>query len=163
MSETASTGFRAPNVDDLAKVFDSTPGTVIVPNAALRPERTLNLELGVSKVIAERLHAEAAAFHVFFTDALVVGAFTAGGRDSILYDGVLSRVTALRNESEAYVQGAQGRLRWSITEQLPLSGGVTWTYGRVRTDSVGSPLDHVPPTCGRAALRWSGKRLQAEA
>lgn len=159
----ASTGFRSPNVDDLAKVFDSAPGTVIVPNPALRPERTLNLEIGASKAIAERLHAEATAFHVFFTDALVVGGFTAGGRDSILYDGVLSRVTALRNEREAYVQGAQGRLRWSITEQLLLSSGVTWTYGRVRTDSVDRPLDHVPPTYGRAALRWSGKRLQAEA
>ena len=27
-----STGFRAPNLDDVAKVFDSAPGKVIIPN-----------------------------------------------------------------------------------------------------------------------------------
>jgi hemoglobin/transferrin/lactoferrin receptor protein len=32
-----STGFRAPNVDDMSKVFDSSPGNVIIPNESLKP------------------------------------------------------------------------------------------------------------------------------
>ena len=31
-----SSGFRAPNIDDASKVFDSQPGAVIVPNSNLR-------------------------------------------------------------------------------------------------------------------------------
>ena len=54
----ASTGFRAPNVDDLGKVFDSTPGQVIVPNPGLRPERTLNTEVGISKTFRELYAAQ---------------------------------------------------------------------------------------------------------
>lgn len=37
-----STGFRTPNVDDLAKVFESTAGSLIVPNPSLKPEYTYN-------------------------------------------------------------------------------------------------------------------------
>ena len=33
-----STGYRAPNIDDAAKVFDSEPGSVVVPNSNLKPE-----------------------------------------------------------------------------------------------------------------------------
>jgi len=33
-----STAFRAPNIDDIGKVFDSEPGSVVVPNSNLKPE-----------------------------------------------------------------------------------------------------------------------------
>ena len=42
MHVNASTGFRAPNVDDIGKVFDSEPGTVMVPNPELRAEYAYN-------------------------------------------------------------------------------------------------------------------------
>ena len=41
-----NTAFRSPNIDDLAKVFDSAPGNVLVPNPELEPERSLGFELG---------------------------------------------------------------------------------------------------------------------
>ena len=43
----ASTAFRAPNVDDIGKVFDSEPGSVVVPNQNLRPEYAYGGELGL--------------------------------------------------------------------------------------------------------------------
>ncbi|MBK7160706.1 MAG: TonB-dependent receptor [Ignavibacteria bacterium] len=46
-----SSRFRAPNVDDLAKVFDPAPGDVVVPNPDLGPEYTLGGELGISKLL----------------------------------------------------------------------------------------------------------------
>jgi hemoglobin/transferrin/lactoferrin receptor protein len=39
-----SSGFRAPNQDDFAKVFDSAPGKVVIPNEALKPEFSKNIE-----------------------------------------------------------------------------------------------------------------------
>ena len=41
-----NTAFRSPNIDDLAKVFDSEPGSVVVPNPDLKPERSFGLEFG---------------------------------------------------------------------------------------------------------------------
>ena len=46
----ASTGFRAPNLDDAGKVFESTPGVVVVPNAGLKPEYAWNIEIGRAHV-----------------------------------------------------------------------------------------------------------------
>ena len=50
----ASSGFRAPNIDDIAKVFDSEPGTVIVPNKNLKPEYAYNLDLGFWRKLANK-------------------------------------------------------------------------------------------------------------
>lgn len=163
LTALASTGFRAPNVDDMGKVFDSQPGVVIVPNVGLRPERTTNLELGVSKVVSDRLQAEATAFHTLYTNALTVGDHSFNGQDSSDYDGTLSRVTALTNQKEAYVQGIQGRVKLVLCKPLTITAGATYTFGRVRTDSTDRPLDHIPPVYGRAGVQWTGKRVQAEA
>ena len=45
----ASTAFRAPNIDDVGKIFDSEPGSVVVPNANLKPEYAYGGELGKTK------------------------------------------------------------------------------------------------------------------
>ena len=39
-------GFRAPNIDDIGKVFDSEPGSVVVPNVHLKPEYAYSSDLG---------------------------------------------------------------------------------------------------------------------
>ena len=43
----ASSAFRAPNMDDIGKVFDSEPGSVVVPNNDLKPEYAYGGELGL--------------------------------------------------------------------------------------------------------------------
>ena len=43
----ASTAFRAPNLDDIGKVFDSEPGSVVVPNQNLKPEYAYGGELSL--------------------------------------------------------------------------------------------------------------------
>lgn len=157
-----STGFRAPNVDDIGKVFDSTPGQVIVPDPDLRPERTLNVEAGISKTFVERYTLDVQAFHTWYTDALVVAPFTANGRDSIVYDGTLSQVTALVNAGKATISGGSAQFAAKFSAHWSLSSSITYTYGRVRTDSTPTPLDHVPPVYGRTALDYSTKRLHAQ-
>ncbi len=49
VSANVSTGFRSPNVDDVGKIFDSEPGSVVVPNPDLKPEYALNGEIGIAK------------------------------------------------------------------------------------------------------------------
>jgi hemoglobin/transferrin/lactoferrin receptor protein len=42
-----STAFRAPNIDDIGKVFDSEPGSIVVPNNDLEAEYAYGGELGL--------------------------------------------------------------------------------------------------------------------
>ena len=69
-----STGFRAPNVDDLSKVFESTPGNIIVPNNNLKPENTYNAELGMSSLINSWLTLQATGYYSLYRNAITVGA-----------------------------------------------------------------------------------------
>lgn len=158
-----NTGFRAPNVDDLAKVFDSAPGRVVVPNPALRPERTLNAEIGMNKVLGGRHSMQLTAFHTWFTDALVVQPFQQNGRDSLLYDEVMSRVTALTNAGKAFITGASATMTVTLRDRLSWSNAITYTYGRVLNGDEQAPLDHIPPLYGRSGVEWLLARAKVEA
>jgi len=160
----ASTGFRAPNVDDMGKVFDSTPGTVIVPNTGLKPEATTNFELGLSKTIDGRFTIDVSAFHTLYANALIVGNHTVNGSDSIDYDGTLSKVTALTNAREATIQGAQGQVIVVLDPHFTLRSSLTYTMGRVHAtaDAPERALDHIPPVYGRTSLEWRAKKVRAE-
>ncbi len=50
VKSSVGTAYRAPNVDDMGKVFDSEPGAVTVPNPDLQAEYATNLEAGVAKI-----------------------------------------------------------------------------------------------------------------
>ncbi|MBP6391333.1 MAG: TonB-dependent receptor [Flavobacteriales bacterium] len=162
ISILGSTGFRAPNVDDMGKVFDSGPGLVVVPNPDLKAESTINGEIGLSKTFVSRYTVDLNAFYTQLTNALVVGDFLVDGQDTIDYDGTPSRVTALTNKDEAYIYGASGQIAARLNDHFTLNSGLTYTYGRVRTDTTDVPLDHVPPVFGRTGLELRVKRLRTE-
>src|SRR6187402_1904755 len=66
-----SSGFRAPNVDDMSKVFESAPGTLIVPNPGIKPEYTYNTELNFNKY-TDKLSMGGSVFCTLFRDAIVM-------------------------------------------------------------------------------------------
>ncbi len=158
-----STGFRAPNVDDVGKVFDSTPGSVVVPNPDLKPEYAYNAELGASMVFGTALKLDATLFAVLLKDALVRRNYTLNGRDSILYDGELSRVQAVQNAAEAEAYGVQARMELRLPAGFGLSSHFTWMHGEEELDdgSTGA-LRHAPPWFGTTRLTWSGAGLETD-
>jgi hemoglobin/transferrin/lactoferrin receptor protein len=162
-SLVAATGFRAPNVDDLSKVFESVPGSVIVPNPELDPERTWTLELNTSTRIAKQLRWENNLYRTAFRKAIVTGPGDFNGRDSIYYDGVLSRVLKNANLGKAFLYGFNTGITAEPFNGISISGTLTYTYGRIMTDSTDAPLDHIPPIYGRVGIRYSEKRFGVEA
>ena len=84
-----STGFRAPNVDDISKVFDSEPGNVVVPNPGIQPEYSYNTEFSFTKVWNDKIELNGNVFYTFLRDAMVRDDYKVNGEDSILYDGAL--------------------------------------------------------------------------
>jgi hemoglobin/transferrin/lactoferrin receptor protein len=149
-----STGFRVPNVDDLSKVFESAPGDLIVPNSNIQPEKTVNFELGITKSFGKKAYWENVVYTTTFMDAIVTDAFQYNGQDSVLYDGVLSRVLANQNKGEAYLFGFSSNYLVQLTEHLSCRASLSYTYGRIKTDSTDYPLDHIPPLMARMQLSY---------
>ena len=157
-----STGFRAPNVDDLSKVFESVPGSVIVPNPDLKVEYTMNGELGVSKEILPGLRANVNVYYTKLTNAIIAQNSQFQGADSILYDGQLSQVMSTVNAGKAYIYGIEGALAGQLNKYISVLGTVNYTKGRVVTDTVLYPLDHIPPVFGKFSVISSVNRLRTE-
>lgn len=166
LAANAATGFRVPNVDDLAKVFDSAVGDVIVPNPDLKPEKTFNLDLNISKQVTDRLRWENVFWGTLLRDAIVTDVFTLDGQDSIFYasDTEKSRVLANQNARKARIFGYSSALEADITGQWAAYASISFTKGEILESEDGNkPLDHIPPVFGRAGVRWHVPKASVEA
>ena len=162
LSLLLSTGFRAPNVDDLSKVFESAPSAIIVPNKDLKPEKTINYELGITRIFNKKTSWENAVYYTDFKDAIVTDKFKLNGQDSILYDGTKSQVFANQNKRSAYLFGFSSNIKSQCSDNLFFSLGINYTYGRIKTDSFDSPLDHIPPFMARMQLSYTNKKFSSD-
>ncbi len=154
-----SNGFRAPNLDDVGKIFDSEPGNVVVPNPELRPENLYSIDFGYSNIFKNRVGFEISAFASYLKDAMVRRDFQYNGLDSIMYDGEMSKVEALVNADHAYIVGWSFNAFVNITPNLKYSNNIVVTWGE---DSDGMAVRHVPPIYGTARLQYSTKKLKSE-
>ena len=158
-----STGFRSPNIDDVGKVFDSEPGSVVVPNPDLEPEYAYNMELGIQKNYKDKLVFKGAAFYTYLVDALVRRDYLFNGDSQIVYNGELSNVQAMQNAAKAYVYGFEFGLEAFLTENLSLASNLTLTEGiEEEDDGTDSPARHVAPTFGDVHLIFRNQYLKTD-
>ncbi len=157
-----STGFRSPNVDDLAKVFDSRTGLVVVPNTSIKPEYTYNIEFNLNKY-SKSFNYGVAVFYTAFDNALVLDRYLFNGQDSIFYSGIKSAVFALQNKAKAGLYGLSLNASVQMGQTFSAEGVINFTKGQFRDAINGkTPLDHVPPTYGRFALKRQGLKWNAD-
>jgi hemoglobin/transferrin/lactoferrin receptor protein len=156
-----SSGFRAPNIDDLTKVFDTKTGYVVVPNKDLKPEYTYNAEVNLSKSTTA-FSWGASLFYTWFKNALVADKFTWNGQSKIIYQGVMSDVYATQNKAKAIVYGfnVNGRLR--VMDNTDIAGTYTYTKGTYNNGVKEMPLDHIPPSYGRVGIKHTNDIWNAE-
>lgn len=161
ISANASTGFRSPNVDDLGKVFDSEPGSVVIPNPDLEAEYAYNGEISIAKVFGEFMKLEATGYYIYLNNALVRRDFTLNGLDSIVYDGELSQVMAVQNAAFAQVYGVQAGMEIKFPVGFSLSSRFNWQKGSEELDDgTTSPLRHAAPWYGQSSLNYSAQKLK---
>jgi hemoglobin/transferrin/lactoferrin receptor protein len=157
-----STAFRAPNVDDLSKVFESVPGAVIVPNPELQAEYAYNGELGFQYNFMKNSAIGVNLYQTFLTNVLTIQKSTFNGQDSIFFDGQMSQVIMTTNGGRAFVRGFEAFFQAQLTQNWQLSGTYNYTFGRILTDSVPYPLDHIAPAFGKLSLKYWKHKLQME-
>jgi hemoglobin/transferrin/lactoferrin receptor protein len=162
MTANFSSGFRSPNIDDLAKVFESVSGQrLIVPNVNLKPEFTKNIDFGM-QYNNGTLDLSAYGFYTHFTNAIVADRFTYNGQDSVVYDGLLTPVFANQNKAKAFIYGGGVNVIYRPLLHFSMFGSVNYTYGRFNNDTVLVPLDHVPPVTGRFGMKYEKTRWYTE-
>ena len=153
------TGFRAPNIDDAAKVFESAPGLVVVPNGDLSSEYAYSLDATIIRSLLPGVQVEATAFYTILKDAMVRRDFAFNGESYIEYDGELSQVQAIVNADEEKIYGLQigGSAaiapRWTLTSNLTVMEGET---------SDGDPSRHAPPMYGSTHLLYETGKLKVD-
>lgn len=164
ISLNGAAAFRAPNVDDLGKVFDSEPGNLIVPNGELKPEYAYNGDVSISKVFGDLVKVEATGFYTYLTNALVRRDFSLNGEDSVLFDGEMSNVQAIQNASQAYVYGFQGGIDIDLPFDIGVSSHFNWQRG-YEVDSENDtlvPLRHAGPWFGVSRIYWQRSNVRIE-
>jgi len=154
-----SSGFRAPNLDDVGKMFDSEPGHVVVPNENLGPEYTYNLDLGTNASFRNNGYFEATIFLTFLQNAMVRREYQFNGQDSIVYDSELSKVYAVVNADKAVLYGGNISFGFDLARFLHFSNNLTMAVGE---DQDGIPLRHVAPLFGSTHLVVNIKKLKAD-
>ena len=135
---------------------------VIVPNPDLKPEKTLNYELGVSKIFNNKTKWESAVYYTSFIDIGTVDKFTFNGKDSILYDGMMSRVYANQNKDKAFIYGVSTNTSSRFDKHFSMNLALNYTYGRIKTDSIDLPLDHIPPFMAKIGWAYTNARFQGD-
>ena len=160
-----SSGFRAPNIDDAVRIFESSTATkrVIIPNAEINPEYTYNFDLGFSQTILDKVRFEVTGFYTLFRNAIATSPFKLNGQDSIIYNGVKSAVYASQNVNKAYVRGINARLKIELSKKWSLDNTVSQTYGRYKnSNGTEKPLDHVPPVFGKSSFIYTDTKFTTE-
>ncbi len=152
-------GFRAPNLDDIAKVFDSEPEHVVVPNENLKSEYAYNSDLTIEKIFNKSAKLNITFFYTYLDNAMVRRDFTLNGQDSIMYDGVLSKVEAVVNAGYATVYGASIAFSADIDKHFATKANISYSTGK---DDEQYPLRHIPPVFGNLTLIYKAERFKSE-
>ena len=183
---TLSSGFRAPNIDDLSKIFESNTAArqVVIPNANLKSEYTYNIDVSIQQKITAQLSFDFTGFYTHFSNAIVKAPFTLKGQDSIMYNGIKSQVVASQNTGKANLYGFTAGLNAAITNNFIITSTLTYTHGAFKTNPENPtsvfekqtngtyllvkrnvsniPLDHIPPAIGKTSFNYQHKKFNTE-
>ncbi len=157
------TAFRAPNIDDIGKIFDSEPGSVVVPNPDVEAEYSYNFEVGANFNFDEVVKLDLATYYTSLKDALVRRDFSLNGQTQIEYQGELSNVQAIQNAGRSRVYGFEVGMEVNFCESVQLTSQVNVTDGFTEEeDGSRVAVRHVAPFFGNSHLLFKKKKWKLD-
>lgn len=158
-----TTAFRAPNIDDIGKIFDPHEGVVVVPNGNLKPEYAYGTEFGVAINIEESVIFDCSAYYTYLENALVRKSFHIHGLSELYYDEDMSEIQAIQNASKSWICGFEAGLKIQFSKALKFTTQYSYVHGvQEETPGVELPVRHVAPVFGDAHLIWKHNKFQLD-
>ncbi len=186
ISTSIASGFRAPNIDDLSKIFETNTATrqVVFPNSNLKPEYTYNLDLSVTQKIGKQIILDITGYYTLFNNAIIKAPFSINGLDSVDFNGIRSQILASQNVNKATVAGFSIGTSIQLFKGCNLASTLSYTKAFFKTDinktsSVyekqpngtyaivnknvsKKPLDHISPALGKTSIVYENKKINTE-
>ena len=141
-----TTGYRAPNIDDLGSL-GIVDFRYEIPSYDLRPEKSLNTEIGY-KFRSNKIDFSIAAFKMKLKDIIA----------RVLVDGkVISgyNVYNKKNIESSYINGAEVNYTYLVSKFLTWHTNATYTYGQNVTKN--EPMRRIPPLFGQNKISFVKK------
>tara|TARA_B110000483_G_scaffold46166_1_gene57646 strand:+ start:1087 stop:3489 length:2403 start_codon:yes stop_codon:yes gene_type:complete len=158
-----STAFRAPNIDDIGKIFDSQNGLVVVPNRDLKPEYAYGAELGVTVNLNKSVLFDSSIYYTYLDNALVRKPFTVNGETEMEYDSEVSSIQAIQNASRSWIYGFEAGIKVLFSKKLQLTSQYSYVNGtQEETPGVELPVRHAAPVFGNTHIIWKHNKLQMD-
>lgn len=164
-----SSGFRAPNVDDLAKVFESvvetntTQGKLVMPNPDLKPEYAYSTEFSAGFRFNEKFQFTAIGYYTFINNLIAILPGTFNGSDTILYNTNYVDVFYAQNANNGSIYGFEGILKYQPFKNTIFTSTITYTKGELEFNGTKQPLDHIPPLYGKTSIQQIIRNFRFEA
>jgi len=152
-SALLSSGFRAPNIDDIGKIREKK-GKVLIPNVHLKPEYSYNGELFLTRFFNQKhFNISVDAYYSYLYNYIARDRFEIEpGVTEILYDGDMEETYANVNVGDAEIYGASFTIGGKITSRLQLEGGIFYTKGHMLDKK--RPLASIPPVYGNSKVTY---------
>jgi hemoglobin/transferrin/lactoferrin receptor protein len=157
-----ASAYRVPNVDDLSKIFESSPGTMIVPNENLKPEQTVTADLAITLFQGTGFTFENVLYITRLYDPIAIAPFVFNGQSTIEYQGQKSLVYANQNQGKGHLSGYTSRLKIQLVKALFFEGTFNFTQGSIYNNSQKQPMAHIAPIFGKVGFSYQSKRADLE-
>ena len=163
ISLNAATGFRAPNVDDMGKLFDFVSGEVVVPNIDLTAEIAYNGEINLSKLIGNSLKIDLTGYYTYLQNAMVRRATKVEGKDSILYNGKMSKAYSIQNAAFAEIYGFHAGFEIDLPLGFYLSSRYNVQIGKEELNNGATTNSrHAAPAFGLSTLGYKKGKIHLQ-
>jgi outer membrane receptor protein involved in Fe transport len=141
-----TTGYRAPNIDDLGSL-GIVDFRYEIPSYDLRPEKSLNTEIGY-KYRSNKIDFSIAAFKMKLKD--IIARVQVDGKVINGYN-----VYNKKNIESSYINGAEVNYTYLLSKYLTWYTNATYTYGQNVTKN--EPMRRIPPLFGQNKISFVKK------
>ncbi|MDC1400354.1 TonB-dependent receptor [Polaribacter sp.] len=160
INSVLSSGFRAPNIDDVGRVREKS-GNITIPNIYVAPEFAYSAEFGLQKYFNNRRFRIGG--NVFYTllDNYIQRDFVYapdGSNLQVAFDGEFGNAVSNQNKGRAYITGFTSSYLGKISNRWNTSGFITYTKGR--TYDTKEPLSSIPPLFGQFEVNYKIGKLE---
>lgn len=159
-----SSGFRAPNIDDLGKIRENR-GLLLVPNPNLKPEFVYNIDGGISYIPRNDALALNARFYISSLQDYIgrmpyyiLSDISTAEMTTIQFSEEAVITQANSNIGNASIYGASFEGLWKLNPTISLLGNLTYTHAS--TNEFIGPLPSILPFFGGGTVRFQSDRFQ---